>query len=891
MEYYDKSAEYAIKSLSSDGEKGLSVKKVGENLSAYGLNKLSAQKKRGLFSRIGGALKEPMLIILLFGFALAFGSDLGKFLKTGEADFSECVGIFAAIVLSVSITLIMEGSSRKAFDALNKIYDNVSVSVIRDGKNTVTGQQFITVGDVVILNDGDKIVADGRLISSEGLCVDESALTGESVNVKKDASAILKRGAPLAERVNCVYSGTFVAEGSGKMIVTAVGDKTEMGGIAGELKKTGEKDSPLSGKLAKLGKTVSAIGAIAAASVFVLSAIRLASVGNLNFDSVRELFISCIVLIVAAVPEGLPTVVAVSLALNMIKLAKENALIKKMTATETAGAVSVICSDKTGTLTKNEMSVKCVCGGKFCVPPEKLTFEPVLQNFICNSTAEERLENGKLVIKGGGTEKALLVAAKKAVKNTDEYKRAQVLKRVPFTSEKKYMITVIKTGGGARSLIKGAPEKVLLACDMSNERKAEIIKDMAAYQKAAGRVICFAHKDADAYDGEENLYGYSFDGFAVITDPIRPEAKAAVKECRLAGIKIKMLTGDDKRTAFAVAKELGIAENEKGVVNASEIENLDDPALIKALSGITVIARSTPIIKLKVVRALKKAGEVVAVTGDGINDAPAIKHADVGIAMGLSGSEITKEAADAVLLNDSFATVVKAVAFGRSVYRNIQRFILFQLSVNVSALLFITVTAIAGFPSPFNTLQLLWINVIMDGPPALTLGLGGTDKGLMKLPPVKRNESIVNKKTFLRIAFNGAFIGGVMVLQFFYNFLGVSQAEKSGATFTLFILFQSVNAFNCKELGGTSIFNGIGKNKIMAATFAGVFMLHFAIVTFLPSVFDVSSLSLSAWIKCILTSLSIVIVSEGYKAIYRAVARRKFKENETLKTTIKKASV
>lgn len=872
MEYYDKGINYAIKTLHSDAKFGLSIKTVGENLEKYGLNKLTAEKKRGFFSRLFNALKEPMLVILIFGFAVAFGSNLGKLLKTGEADFSECFGILAAILLSVSITLIMEGSSQKAFDALNKIYDNVTAEVIRDGKKMIVEQRFLTVGDIVILSSGDKIVADGRLIESNSLTTDESALTGESAESKKDCDAILARGVPLAERKNCVYSGTFVAAGNGKMIVTATGDNTEMGAIAGELKRNAAADTPLNRKLAKLGKTVSIIGCAAATIVFVLSAIRLASAGTLDFDSARELFISSVVLIVAAVPEGLPTVVAVSLALNMIKLAKENALIKKMTATETAGAVSVICSDKTGTLTQNKMSVKCVCGGKFCVTPEKLSSEVLLQNFVCNSSAEETTENGKTVIKGGGTEKALLDAVRRAGCLISDYKKLQVIKRVPFSSDIKYMTTTVKIGGIYREFIKGAPEVVAAKCDLSESRRAEILKDAGVYQKQAARVICFAHKDfAEENEGEE--CGYTCDGFAVLVDPIRTDVKAAVEDCKAAGIKVKMLTGDDGKTAFAVAKQLKIADSESAVVNASELEGLSEPALIKALGGITVIARSTPIVKLRVVRALKAAGEVVAVTGDGINDAPAVKHADVGFAMGKSGSEITKEAADVVLLDDGFSTVVKAVAFGRSVYKNLQRFILFQLSVNVSALLFITIASVLGFASPFNTLQLLWVNVIMDGPPALTLGLEPPDRRAMKSPPVKRDAGIINAAAAIKIAFNGIFIGGAMTLQFLYNFMRVSEAEKSGATFTLFILFQLVNAFNCREAGAESILKSAGKNKIMAATFAGVFLLHFIIITFFPSVFGVSSLSALTWIKCVAVSLSVLVATEIGKAAYRLSKR------------------
>ncbi|MBQ7235642.1 MAG: cation-transporting P-type ATPase, partial [Clostridia bacterium] len=668
MTFHDKSADLAIKELNSHAEFGLSDTGVTKSASEYGTNSLSKKKKRGFFTRFLDALKEPMLIILLFGFALAFGTDLGKFLKTGEGDFTECIGILTAVLLSVFITLIMEGSSERAFAALNKLYDNVAVKVIRAKKIITVPQNKIVVGDIVLIESGDKIVADGRLIESNSLTVDESALTGESHAAEKDANAVLGVSVPLAERINTVYSGTFVTSGSGKMIVTAIGDKTEIGNIAGELSDK-SVETPLQNKLGKLGKTITIIGAVTAAVVFALSAVRLALNGALDFSSIQELFISSIVLIIAAVPEGLPTIVAVSLALNMIKLAKENALIKKMTATETAGAVSVICSDKTGTLTQNKMTVVSVCKNEFCIPPEKLSEEALFQNFVCNSTADIIVKNKRETGSGNGTECALLFAYAKSNKNTPytEYrKRFPIVDREPFLSDNKYMTTTISVGGKLRKLIKGAPEKVLPLCNLTDAQIHKIKSDIKAHQKKARRVLCFAHLD---FTETPDNAKYFYDGFAAVTDPVRKEVYKAVSDCRRAGIKIKIMTGDNMETALAIARELKIAETEAQVISASELEKLGDEELKKTLDKITVIARSTPIVKLRVVRALKSKGEVVAVTGDGINDAPAIKHADVGIAMGKAGSEITKEAADVVLLDDSFATVVKAVSFGRNVYK------------------------------------------------------------------------------------------------------------------------------------------------------------------------------------------------------------------------------
>ncbi len=867
MDFYNKTVQDTLSELSSDKNLGIDNERVEKSIKKYGKNVINKAKSKNFFTRLLDAFKEPMLVILLFGFALAFGTELGKFLKTGEGDFAECVGILLAVILSVSITLIMEGSSQKAFNALGRIYDNLSVRVIRNGKTVLIPQTEVVVGDIVILESGDKIVADGRLIESNDLLVDESALTGESLPVNKDYLAVFQNATPLAERKNCVYSGTFITAGNAKMVVTAIGNATEIGGIAGEL-CIDPQSSPLQTKLAKLGKVITVIGACSALAVFLISIIRLYLSGCLDFSSIQTLFVSCIILIVAAVPEGLPTIVAVSLALNMIKLAKENALIKKMTATETAGAVSVICSDKTGTLTENKMKVVSVCKNKYCTAPDNVTEEILLQNFVCNSTAD--LIKGKkgYSVLGSATEGALLQSFVKSRPdlNYEKYRAEyQVVDREPFSSVNKFMTTTIKLGSLTRKLIKGAPERVLLQCSLTDGQKRKILEEITTHQKKARRVICFGHKDLK----EQTQEGYIYDGFVAVCDPVRKEVVKAVADCKRAGIKVKILTGDNAETAFAIARELKLAQKPADVINAQDIEKVTDEKLKQILNKVTVIARSTPIIKLRVVKALKEMGEVVAVTGDGINDAPAIKHADIGIAMGINGSDISKEAADVVLLDDSFATVVKAVSFGRNVYKNLQRFILFQLSVNLSALFFITVCAIIGANPPFSTLQLLWINVIMDGPPALTLGMEAVNDRLMNNSPIKRNAGIVNAKMLLRIIFNGVFVGSLMLLQYLTNFLRVPYEESTGVVFTLFILFQLFNAFNSRELGARSIFSSITENKIMLITFTSVFVLHVIIVQFFYLPFAVVPLSLSSWLKTLATAFSIIVVSEIYKFLYR----------------------
>ena len=504
----------------------------------------------------------------------------------------------------------------------------------------------------------------------------------------------------------------------------------------------------------------------------------------------------------------------------------------------------------------------------------------MIQNFVCNNTSEIVKENKKEVYKGSGTECALLKACEES--NTCKNYRAirakyPIVKTIPFSSERKCMITVINESGYYRALLKGSPEKVIGMCRLTEKQKSKILGEISQRQQKAERILCFAHLDGEIYptNDMEGQGCYVYDGFVALKDPIRKDVKQAVKECKTAGIKIKILTGDNFTTALAIARELEIAKDLNSVVSAEHVENLSDKELKKLLPRINVIARSTPSIKLRVVKLLKSMGEVVAVTGDGINDAPAIKHADVGIAMGIAGSEITKETADVVLLDDSFATVVKTISFGRNVYKNLQKFIMFQLSVNLSALLFITVCAMLNLPSPFNTLQLLWINVIMDGPPALTLGLDYNDEQLMNQPPIKKDSNILNKKVIARILISGIFVCVIMVIQTLTNFLGANVSEKSSCIFTLFIFFQLFNAFNCKEIGCKSIFKNFAKNKVMLWVFASVFFVHVIIVTFFYPIFGVNPMSFSLWVKCMVVASSIVVAVEGYKFAYRKIIKNR----------------
>lgn len=862
----------------TDREKGLTEQQAEKSRNKHGSNSFVAQSRESLVKRIWDASTEPMLLMLIFAAIITLAVNVTRYFTGGEYNFLECVGIFAAIALSVVITIITEGKSAKAFEALNKINEDTLIKVIRNGEPQLITQKEIVVGDIIMIETGDKIVADGRLLESNDLAVDESALTGESLPVSKNANAVCTEKTPVAERNNMLYSGCFVTTGSGKMLVTGVGNDTEFGQIAQELSSIEKTTTPLQEKLDKLGKQITVLGASAAAIVFAIEVVQFIIHGQFNLDTVSDAFITSIVLIVAAVPEGLPTIVAVSLALNIIKMSKENALVKKMIACETIGCVNIICSDKTGTLTENKMTVQKIYTHGEMIEPEALKDKILLNNYCINSNANISQEDGNWSFIGNPTECSLLVAAHKAGVDYQKIRHdADIVRVFPFSSQNKDMSTVVRENGKTVLYTKGNPEKILsMCCDVSEEEKNKNLQLMAQFQSEAGRLLAFAHKELNGYNGEtqeEVEQNLVYDGFVVISDPLSPDVYEAIKNCRSAGIEVKMLTGDNIRTARAIANELHMLDDEHIAVEACDIEKMTDDELKVALKKIQVIARSTPLVKMRVVKLLKEEKNVVAVTGDGINDAPAIKHADVGIAMGIAGTDVTKEAADMVLLDDSFSTIIKAVQWGRGIYENFKRFIQFQLTVNVSSVVVVIASILAGFSAPFTALELLWINIIMDGPPALTLGLEPLRSDLLNRKPTKRNENIISKSMLTRIFTNGIFISIVFMLQHFKNFLGATSEEEATVLFTLFVLFQLFNAFNCRELDDTPMIKNLLKNKLMLGVFLLVLILQFAITQFGGAVFETVPLSATMWLKMLATALSVIVLNEVIKAVKRAVKK------------------
>jgi len=865
MKEFLESKDTLMSCYNTNPETGLTVEQAADNISKYGANSLTKEKGESLLKRIWNSATEPMILMLIAAGFIALAVNLFRAVSSGNGDFLEVVGIFVAISLSVIITVVMEGRSAKAFEALSKINEDIMVKALRNGHPVMLRQKDIAVGDILLLATGDRIPADGRLIESMELAVDESALTGESVPADKNADTVITdEKTPLAERVTMLYSGTYITSGFCKLLVTAVGDKAEFGKIARELSTLSGGTTPLQEKLKRLGKTITIFGVIAASIVFIAQLITFITNGTLALDAVMDAFVVSVVLIVAAVPEGLPTIVAVSLSINIIKLSKQNALVKKMVACETVGCVNVICSDKTGTLTENRMTVL-----------SEITNKRILRNICVNSTADIG-ENGVFI--GNPTECAMLLAAKKAGLDYEETRHnAELVHVFPFSSEEKDMTTIIKEPEGYVAYTKGSPEKVFRSSDISPEERAKIEAQMLIYQQRACRVIAFAHRvyaECPAFDESTVESGMVFDGFVAIADPLRADVYEAVENCRIAGVDLKILTGDNIVTATAIANELKLLDDSHIAVEARELEHLSDEELSERLKSISVIARSTPTVKMRVVKLLKDMGNVVAVTGDGINDAPAIKNADVGIAMGITGTEVSKEASDIVLLNDSFATIVKAVEWGRGIYENFKRFISFQLTVNVASVVTVLTSILLGLKEPFTALQLLWINIIMDGPPALTLGLEPPSHDLMYRKPVKRDENIISRPMLIRIGLTALYISIVCLLQYTTNFLGAADEQMLTVLFALFALFQLFNSFNCRVLDKNSIFKTILKNKLMLIVVSLTFVMQILIIQFAGAFFRVIPLPIDMWLKIFGLAASVIVLSECVKAFMRAFKKK-----------------
>ena len=809
-------ADEVLRELGGDRRQGLTDEAVRASRETHGANELSRPEQIGWLGRIVEAFKEPMILLLVMALLIMVGVNVAHLLTDGHTEFAECVGVALAILLSVGISVGMEGRSAKAFEALRGMGADVRPRVLRNGKSVRIPQAELVVGDVMFVGTGDKLTADGRLIESNGLVADESALTGESAPVEKDAEAQVAESAPVAERPTMLYAGSYVTAGTGLMVVTAVGMHTEFGRIAAALATQGTGKTPLQERLARLGKWVTIAGVAAATLVFAVQLLQNCfHPDGLTWMGVGEAFISAIVLIVACVPEGLPTIVAMSLAINVLKMAKQNALVKKLIACETIGCVTFICSDKTGTLTENRMTVISLVG------PDGERTEPqgdLLTNMCVNATADLSADGKGFV--GNPTEGALLVAAAKAGHEPAKLRaQANIVDVEPFSSDTKRMVTRL---GGERplTLMKGSPEAVLAACGLAGAAKASAEAAMAKWQDQACRVLAFAHAEGDG--------PLVYDGFAAIADR-QPDHRHRHRP--LAGHARGRPPRRHRRRAGEARRH-----------------------------GLRRGAQERP--RHRPLHPLGQAARGAHAQGAG----RAIKEADVGVAMGITGTEVTKEACDILLLDDAFATIVRAIRWGRGITDNFKRFILFQLTVNVSAVLVVLVAVLLDMPPPFSALELLWINIIMDGPPALCLGLERMSDDLLRRKPIRRDAPLVSRGMVMRMAVIGALIAAVCLLQLkgVVDFLGVAGAGEgvaSTAVFTLFVFCQLANALAARRPEGGNPLGGLLGNPALLCALLIAAGLQWVIVVWGGAAFGTVALGAEIWGRILLVAACVPLVA------------------------------
>jgi Ca2+-transporting ATPase len=990
-----------LRELSVPLETGLAPEAVAASRQRYGANRLTPLPREPLWRKFLEKFDEPIIKILLAAALLSMVVDLfkasvplggtalglvvvvlgaGFLLKLGEwvptlmfvcalvlAGLGlgtrhipyEGLAVMVAVILATGVAFASEYKSDREFEVLNAHKDSLRAKVLRGGAFNTVSLEEVVVGDLVVLETGDEVPADGRVARATELYIDQSLMTGESEAVRKRAAGP-DDDADGPDQAGCLYRGTQVVDGVGQMVVTEVGDATMLGQIARRLSaddgdEAGAADSgagrvqkkltinkeltPLQLKLTNLADLISKVGYIAAVAIFVAMFVRGLFVGEVKVPSdmatavevARNLlgyFVYMVIVIVVAVPEGLPMSVTVSLALAMQKMTRANSLVRQLVACETVGSATVICSDKTGTLTQNKMRVeRLAVGGRVVERGSPEWGTPPLGRFAAaaspvpwvalnaavNSTANLEEKEGKTVTVGNSTEGALLNWLREEKLEYTEYRlQFKPLYQVHFSSERKRMTTVVRHDGALVVLVKGATEALLeqtehyLAADGSArpwtpEARAAVAAQVSDAAAGAMRTLAFGHVvlPAGTPDGEEALHalrerlehGLVFDGFVAIRDPLREDVREAVGRCRAAGIEVKMITGDNVHTARAIAAEIGLLDRPDALVLTSpEFNALSDEEVKERLPRLRVLARARPLDKFRMVKLLQEQDHVVAVTGDGTNDAPALKKADVGLAMGIAGTEVAKEASKIVLLDDSFATIIKAVHWGRSLYENIQRFIQFQLTINVSALTIAFLGPFLGIKPPFTVLQLLWINVIMDTFASIALCSEPPRSGLMRLPPKRKDENIVTRPMRITIFTTAAFFVVVMIAlllgmkhgawfagpeappdDFEFKPLNVRQVT---IFFTVYVLFQVWNEINCRSLTPeVSALDGLNRN-LTFLTIAGIIVVgQVVIVTVGGAVFQVEPLGLVDWLVIAATTSSVLVFAEIARRVRLAAKR------------------
>lgn len=854
---YTKSSIDVIKKLNSSID-GLTEEEASIRLEKYGLNEIERTKQKTILEMIIEQLKDKMILILLLASILSF--------LLGE--YAEGVVILIIIFINALISIIQEKKALDAIETLRSMNAHYT-TVIRSGKKENILTKNVVVGDIVYLEDGNIVPADMRLIEENGLKVDESSLTGESVTVEKDAKSVLDESTVLADRTNMVYSSTIIAYGTALGVVTATAKDTEVGSIATMLEDTDSIDTPLKRKLNKVGEILSIIGVIVAILIFIIGILY-----GRDFISVLMVAIS---LAISVIPEGLPATATIVMALGVSRMAKKNALVKKLPAVEALGSATVICSDKTGTLTLNKMTVtKSALYSDIVNKSTTNNYNDDMINCacLCNNAY---LDKDKVI--GDPTEGCLLSYAKDNGYDVKKIKSNKVLFQEPFDSIRKRMSVVIKDKKGYLLYSKGAPEELIDVCTYAmndgkivklKDKDKEVVKDYCVSMSSKGlRLLGFALKNINMLpkEGDEIEEDLTFIGIIGIIDPPREEVKHAIKTCHDAGIRVIMITGDHKLTAQAIAKELGIYKKDDLVVDGEELSKMSDIKLRNTIKSISVFARVTPKDKLRIVNALKKNKEIVAMTGDGVNDAPALKTADIGVAMGITGTDVAKDAAAMILLDDNFTTIEEAVKEGRRVYRNIQKVIQYLLAGNIAEVLTIFISMLFNLSSPLLAVHILFINLVTDTLPSLALGIDPASPNIMKYKPVKQG-SLFEKGLVFRIVFYGIYLAIITLVAYS---IGTKDSFNVGMTmaFTVLCLSQIFHSLN-QSSSITSLFSkDYPRNKMLyLATLGSItFLLMVLFITPIREFFSLSVLTGSEWLIVILLSLSPILVVEIFKAI------------------------
>ena len=894
MEWYNKGKGEVLKELSTDISVGLSEKEAERRIEEYGTNELEVQAKKSMLAKFIAQFADFLIIILLIA--------AGVSAFVGEKE--DAVIILAIVVINAVLGIYQEGKAEKSVEALQKL-SAPNAKVIREGNLLIMPAADIVPGDVIVLEAGDIIPADLRLFESSNLKVEEASLTGESVPVEKDSKAKIVGAVGIGDRHNMGFSSTIVTYGRGKGVVTATGHNTEIGNIAVKIQSYGEEDTPLQLKLNQLGKVLGTLTIAICIIVFI--------VGMLQKRNPLNMLLTSISLAVAAIPEGLPAIVTIVLSIGMNRMACKNAIVKKLLAVETLGATSVICSDKTGTLTQNEMTVVKAYVDDRVLDVEGIGYDPKgdvrlngriiginslpnLRNLISIGTlsndAKLDKSTGAYKIIGDPTEGAIIALAGKLGQTSEQlnmiYPR---IAELPFDSGRKMMTTFHSNyiEGKVVSFTKGAPDIVINKCnkialngkivDFNNELKDKVLSVNTKFARSALRVLSAAYKVWDRLP-EHPSFGQVendmiFVGLVGMIDPPRPEVKESINLCREAGIETVMITGDYKETAYAIAKELGMVEHEGQSIMGEELDKYSDEKLREIVKKTKVYARVSPEHKVKIVTALKENGHITSMTGDGVNDALALKKSDIGVAMGITGTDVAKNTAEVILTDDNFATIVNAVEEGRIIFSNIKKFVFFLLSCNIGEILLVFVSILLGWEVPLLPIQLLWLNLVTDSFPAMALGVENAEPGIMKQPPRNTKEAILDKEMLGGIVFQAIAISLASLMSYYWAIrmygTGSGLIHARSVVFTTLILAELLRAFSSRSQVYTLFKIGFFSNIRMIQAVLASFLLT-AAVLYIPSlneVFDVVPLTLRDWQLITAFSFIPLLVGELYKDLFK----------------------